>query len=188
MASEPEAPGRRLRAGGSDYNRNERASRQPAALRTRRPGKLASAVFMLSTLIVAVSMVLVLLDLAAALRAPTAPAAPSFLASEVLARRFYAAVDDVLRTGDTALLADIAAPAIVEHPARAGAAPGRDGLAHALLSLRAEGYGLLEIETITGIGKDVLRARLHRARLSLARYLDEQGEAAAIPTRIGRRP
>ena len=50
--------------------------------------------------------------------------------------------------------------------------------------LRAEGYGLDEIESITGIGKDVLRARLHRARLSLARYL-EQGDAAAIPTRIG---
>jgi RNA polymerase sigma-70 factor (ECF subfamily) len=58
----------------------------------------------------------------------------------------------------------------------------------ALLSLRAEGYGLAEIETITGIGKDVLRARLHRARLSLARYLDGPGDAAAIPARIGSKP
>nr|MDQ2641558.1 sigma-70 family RNA polymerase sigma factor [Pseudomonadota bacterium] len=30
-----------------------------------------------------------------------------------------------------------------------------------LLSLRAEGYGLEEIESITGIGREVLRARLH---------------------------
>jgi RNA polymerase sigma-70 factor (ECF subfamily) len=55
----------------------------------------------------------------------------------------------------------------------------------ALLSLRAEGYGLDEIETITGIGKDVLRARLHRARLSLARYLEQRGNEAATSIRIG---
>lgn len=40
-----------------------------------------------------------------------------------------------------------------------------------LLSLRAEGYGLAEIEEITGIGKSVLRARLHRARQRLAQLL-----------------
>ena len=55
----------------------------------------------------------------------------------------------------------------------------------ALLSLRAEGYGLKEIEAITGIGKDVLRARLHRARLSLARYLEQGSNSAATPIRIG---
>jgi RNA polymerase sigma-70 factor (ECF subfamily) len=55
----------------------------------------------------------------------------------------------------------------------------------ALLTLRAEGYGLDEIETITGIGKDVLRARLHRARLSLARYLERGNNDAVIPLRIG---
>jgi RNA polymerase sigma-70 factor (ECF subfamily) len=55
----------------------------------------------------------------------------------------------------------------------------------ALLSLRAEGYGLEEIETITGVGKDVLRARLHRARLSLARYLEQGAHVAATPIRIG---
>lgn len=55
----------------------------------------------------------------------------------------------------------------------------------ALLTLRAEGYGLEEIETITGIGKDVLRARLHRARLSLARYLEQGSNEAATPIRIG---
>ena len=46
----------------------------------------------------------------------------------------------------------------------------------AVLSLRAEGYGLAEIEEITGIGKEVLRARLHRARQSLARHLARQGD------------
>jgi len=56
-----------------------------------------------------------------------------------------------------------------------------------LLSLRAEGYGLAEIEAITGIGKDVLRARLHRARRSLARYLEARQDAAQHPTLIGSR-
>jgi RNA polymerase sigma-70 factor (ECF subfamily) len=46
----------------------------------------------------------------------------------------------------------------------------------ALLSLRAEGYGLAEIENITGIGRGVLRARLHRARRSLARHLEERAD------------
>lgn len=46
----------------------------------------------------------------------------------------------------------------------------------ALLTLRAEGYGLAEIEDITGIAKSVLRARLHRARQSLARHLEEHGD------------
>jgi RNA polymerase sigma-70 factor, ECF subfamily len=50
-----------------------------------------------------------------------------------------------------------------------------------LLTLRAEGYGLGEIESITGIGSEVLRARLHRARRNLAQRLDELSGAA--PTR-----
>jgi RNA polymerase sigma-70 factor (ECF subfamily) len=43
-----------------------------------------------------------------------------------------------------------------------------------LLSLRAEGHDLAEIEAITGIGREVLRARLHRARRSLAQHLNTQ--------------
>lgn len=43
----------------------------------------------------------------------------------------------------------------------------------ALLSLRAEGYGMAEIEAITRIGREVLGARLHRARRSLRRHLEE---------------
>jgi DNA-directed RNA polymerase specialized sigma24 family protein len=54
-----------------------------------------------------------------------------------------------------------------------------------LLSLRAEGYGLAEIEAITGIGREVLRARLHRARRTLAQLLDAQQDPALHSTRIG---
>jgi RNA polymerase sigma-70 factor, ECF subfamily len=54
----------------------------------------------------------------------------------------------------------------------------------ALLSLRVEGYGLAEIEAITGISKDVLRARLQRARESLAQRLEEVS-APPRASRIG---
>ena len=58
-----------------------------------------------------------------------------------------------------------------------------DEIQRTLLSLRAEGYDLAEIEAITGVGRQVLRARLHRARRSLAQHLGRQqgiapGEAA----------
>lgn len=53
-----------------------------------------------------------------------------------------------------------------------------DDTQRTLLSLRAEGYGLTEIAAITGIGKEVLRARLHRARRSLAQHLEQQQGAA----------
>lgn len=54
----------------------------------------------------------------------------------------------------------------------------------ALLALRAEGFGLAEIEAITAIGREVLRARLHRARRSLAQHLVEA--RSHTPTRVGR--
>lgn len=57
-----------------------------------------------------------------------------------------------------------------------------------LLVLRAEGYGLEEIEAITGIHRQVLRARLHRARRSLARHLEEDDTAAPAALRIGSTP
>lgn len=55
-----------------------------------------------------------------------------------------------------------------------------------LLSLRAEGLDLAEIEAITGISRDVLRARLHRARRRLARGLEAETEAAAQEANSGR--
>ncbi len=55
----------------------------------------------------------------------------------------------------------------------------------ALLGLRAEGFGLVEIEEITAISRDVLRARLHRARRSLTQYLKDAEGATQAPTRAG---
>ena len=46
-----------------------------------------------------------------------------------------------------------------------------------LLSLRAEGYELPEIEAITGVDRKVLSARLNRARVTLAQRLMEQKSA-----------
>lgn len=54
-----------------------------------------------------------------------------------------------------------------------------------VLALRVEGYGLPEISAITGIGTEVLRARLHRARKSLARHLDQPADAAGATARLG---
>lgn len=54
-----------------------------------------------------------------------------------------------------------------------------------LLVLRVEGYDLGEIESITGIGREALRARLHRARRSLARHLEQQTGATSVALLIG---
>lgn len=54
-----------------------------------------------------------------------------------------------------------------------------DATHRTLLGLRIEGYDLPEIEAITGIDRKLLRKRLYRARLSLARRLTEQTEDAA---------
>ncbi|MEO8316544.1 MAG: sigma-70 family RNA polymerase sigma factor [Pseudomonadota bacterium] len=54
-----------------------------------------------------------------------------------------------------------------------------------LLVLRIEGYDLGEIEAITGIHREVLRARLHRARRSLARHLEQQTGATSTALLIG---
>jgi RNA polymerase sigma-70 factor, ECF subfamily len=60
-----------------------------------------------------------------------------------------------------------------------------DQIQRTLLTLRAEGYDLAEIEHITGIGREVLRARLHRARRSLAAYLNEHADAAVAAASAG---
>lgn len=54
-----------------------------------------------------------------------------------------------------------------------------------LLVLRLEGYGLGEIESITGIHRAMLGARLHRARNSLARHLKQQTGATSAALLIG---
>lgn len=49
-----------------------------------------------------------------------------------------------------------------------------------LLLLRAEGYDLGEISRITGIDRPALSSRLHRARASLAKYLNDLPSAQPL--------
>lgn len=56
----------------------------------------------------------------------------------------------------------------------------------ALLALRAEGFDLVEIEGITAISRDAFRARLHRARRSLAQHLKDAADQIQTPARAGR--
>lgn len=56
-----------------------------------------------------------------------------------------------------------------------------------LLALRAEGYELPEIASITGIDRNVLSARLHRARLRLAQLLTQTNREAEQIRLIGSR-
>jgi DNA-directed RNA polymerase specialized sigma24 family protein len=55
----------------------------------------------------------------------------------------------------------------------------------ALLTFLVEGYRLAEIREITGLELNVINARLHRARRSLARHLrdDAAQEAQAVAER-----
>jgi RNA polymerase sigma-70 factor (ECF subfamily) len=50
----------------------------------------------------------------------------------------------------------------------------------ALLALHAEGYDLEELHGITGLSKGALSARLHRARVRLAKLLDEHEGCASL--------
>jgi RNA polymerase sigma-70 factor, ECF subfamily len=60
-----------------------------------------------------------------------------------------------------------------------------DEMQRTLLVLRIEGYDLGEIEAITGVNREVLRARLHRARNSLARHLEQQTGAPSVALLFG---
>lgn len=62
-----------------------------------------------------------------------------------------------------------------------------DGTQRTLLSLRAEGYELPEIEAITGVDRNVLSARLHRARLRLAQLITDINREADRIRHIGSR-
>lgn len=48
-----------------------------------------------------------------------------------------------------------------------------------LLALLVEGYSVAEIREISGLETNVINARLHRARRSLARHLQQDGDQAA---------
>jgi RNA polymerase sigma factor (sigma-70 family) len=60
-----------------------------------------------------------------------------------------------------------------------------DEMQRTILSLRAEGYELREIEAITGVDHNVLSARLHRARLRLAQLVNDLNREAAQIRHIG---
>jgi RNA polymerase sigma-70 factor, ECF subfamily len=63
-----------------------------------------------------------------------------------------------------------------------------DEFQRTLLGLRAEGYDLAEIESITGVSRSVLSVRLHRARLCLSRKLAEHTNILPIGRKAGSRP
>lgn len=65
---------------------------------------------------------------------------------------------------------------------------GLDEVQRTLLSLRAEGYELPEIEAITGVDRNVLSARLHRARLRLAQLVRDLNRGTAKIRHIRSRP
>jgi RNA polymerase sigma-70 factor (ECF subfamily) len=62
-----------------------------------------------------------------------------------------------------------------------------DDMQRTVLALRAEGYELPEIEAITGIDRNVLSARLHRARLRLAQLVNDMNREAGQIRHIGSR-
>ncbi len=79
-----------------------------------------------------------------ALFAPLDPIAaePDNTGAEAAVWRFYDAVDTMLRIGDEAPLRDAIAPDFVDHSARPGLSPTRDGLLAYLASLRQTHPGL----------------------------------------------
>jgi RNA polymerase sigma factor (sigma-70 family) len=54
----------------------------------------------------------------------------------------------------------------------------------ALLALHVEGHSLSELEAITGVSKNALSARLHRARARLAKLMGHTFGGCAEPTRM----
>jgi DNA-directed RNA polymerase specialized sigma24 family protein len=50
----------------------------------------------------------------------------------------------------------------------------------ALLALHVEGYSLAELEAMTDLTADVLKARLYRARVRLGKLLAADGRAPAL--------
>jgi RNA polymerase sigma factor (sigma-70 family) len=54
----------------------------------------------------------------------------------------------------------------------------------ALLALHVEGHSLSELEAITGVSKNALSARLHRARARLAKLMGHTIGGCAEPTRM----
>jgi RNA polymerase sigma factor (sigma-70 family) len=55
----------------------------------------------------------------------------------------------------------------------------------ALLALHAEGYTLAELEAMTGLSRNAVGVRLHRARARLGRLMNDEPAGALRPAKIG---
>jgi quercetin dioxygenase-like cupin family protein/predicted SnoaL-like aldol condensation-catalyzing enzyme len=110
----------------------------------------------LLTCILAAVTTLALLGAAVSLREPRL-AAPPDTASRDAVRRFYDAVNDVLRTGDPAFLDAVVAPDFVEHEPVPGTSPDRAGLGRYLTGLQAVFPRMaLSVEALTAAGDLVM--------------------------------
>ena len=102
-----------------------------------------------------------LLGVATALREQSVAALRPTDANVAVARRFYAAANHALRTGDPASLDDLVAVDLAEHPARSVAGGGRFGLVSALRARRAAFPGLrLTVEALHPVGDDRVLAHV----------------------------
>jgi predicted ester cyclase len=97
-----------------------------------------------------------------------------------LVRRFYAAAEAVLATGEAAPLDAFVAPDLTEHPAQPGAASGRDGFVRALLALRATFPDLtLVVDEVRAAGEDEVLARVHAEGAGSGAFLGRPVPASA---------
>ena len=110
---------------------------------------------------------------------PLIPVADDGGANVDIVRRLYAAAADVLTTGEAALLDATIASDLAEHPARPGAASGRDGFVGALLALRATYPDLtLVVDDVRAAGEDMVLARVHAEGAESGAFLDRPAPAS----------
>jgi RNA polymerase sigma factor (sigma-70 family) len=63
--------------------------------------------------------------------------------------------------------------------------PGLEPVQRALLALHAEGYTLTELEAMTGLSKNAVGVRLHRARARLGRLMNAESAGALRLAKTG---
>ena len=101
------------------------------------------------------------------------------------ARRSPVIAEDVAGTAEEALTAEAPNPEDLAAQSDAETALARawarlEPAQQMLLLLRAEGHDLDEVARITDLDKPALSSRLHRARSSLARYLEDEQSAQPL--------
>lgn len=106
--------------------------------------------------------------------------AETAIANVALVRHFYSAATMVLITGNATLLDAMLAADLTEHPARPGAASGRDGFVRALLALRATFPGLkLVVDDVRAAGEDQVLVRVHAEGDGVGVFLGRPAPASA---------